>query len=83
MDHQRAQIPIATFADAEQACSPSTESLLRHQAKPGREVSAVLEASSIAHGSDQGCRRHRADAFDLPKPLALLLARKISRIRRS
>lgn len=28
---------------------------------------AVLEASSIAHGSDQG-----VDAFDISKPLALL-----------
>ncbi|MBB6414357.1 hypothetical protein HNQ71_007067 [Mesorhizobium sangaii] len=72
MNHQRAQIAIAAFADAEQAGSPSTGSLLRHQTKPGGELAAVLEAGPIAHGSDQGCRRHRANAFDLPKPLALL-----------
>ena len=72
MDHQCTQISIAAFADAEQAGSPSTGALLWHQAKPGRELTAVLEAASIAYGGDQGCCRHRADAFDLAKPLALL-----------
>ena len=37
-----------------------------------RELTAVLEAASIAHGGDQGCCRHGADAFDLAKPLARL-----------
>ena len=72
MDHQCAQIAIATFADTEQAGSPSTGSLFRHQAEPSRELTAVLEAGSIAHSSNQGGCRHRADAFDLSKPLALL-----------
>jgi hypothetical protein len=72
MDHQCAQIAIAAFADTEEAGPPSTGSLFRHQAEPGRELPAVLEAGSIAHGSDQGGCRHRADAFDLSKPLALL-----------
>jgi hypothetical protein len=72
MDHQCAQIAIAAFADTEQAGPPSTGSLFRHQAEPGRELPAVLEAGSIAHGCDQGGCRHRTDAFDLSKPLALL-----------
>jgi hypothetical protein len=72
MDHQCAQIAITAFADTEQAGSLSTGSLFRHQAEPGRELAAVLEASSIAHGSDQGGCRHRTDAFDLSKPLAML-----------
>jgi hypothetical protein len=46
--------------------------LFRHQAEPGRELPAVLEAGSIAHGCDQGGCRYRADAFDLSKPQALL-----------
>ena len=37
-------------------------------------MAAVLETCSIAHGSDQGGCRHRADAFNLSKPLALLAA---------
>jgi hypothetical protein len=73
MNHQCTQISIAAFADAEQAGSPSAGSLLRHQAKPSRELTAVREAASIAHGGDQGCCRHGADAFDLAKPLALLV----------
>src|SRR6266850_8303352 len=72
MDHQCAQVAIAAFADTEQAGSPSTGSLFRHQAEPGRELTAVLEAGSIAHGSDQGGCRYGADGFDLSKPLALL-----------
>ena len=47
MDHQCAQIAIATFADTEQAGSPSTGSLFRHQAEPSRELTAVLEAGSM------------------------------------
>jgi hypothetical protein len=45
--------------------------LFRHQAEPSCELTAVLEAGSIAHGSNQSGCRHRADAFDLSKPLAL------------
>jgi hypothetical protein len=71
MNHQCAQIPIAAFADAEQADSSTTGSLLRHQAKTGQELTAVLEEGSIAHSGDQGCCRHRADTFDLPKPPAV------------
>ena len=73
MNHQCTQIPITALADSEQAGAPATGSLLRHEAKPGRELTAVLEAGSVAHGGDQGCCRYRADAFDLPKPLALLI----------
>lgn len=66
------QIAIAAFTDTEQAGSPSTGPLFRHQAEPGRELTAVLEAGSIAHRGNQGGCRHGADAFDLPKPLTLL-----------
>ncbi|ESY44741.1 hypothetical protein X744_31860 [Mesorhizobium sp. LNJC372A00] len=69
MDHQCAQIAIAALADAEQAGSPSTGSLFRHETEPCRKLAAVLEASSITYGSDQRCRGHRADTFDLSKPL--------------
>ena len=72
MNHQRAEIAVAPFADADQAGTPSTGSLFRHQAEPGCELPAILEAGSIAYGSNQCSRGHRADAFDLRKPLALL-----------
>jgi hypothetical protein len=72
VNHQRPQVSIAPFADAEQAGPPSTGSLLGYQTKPSRELSAVLETASIAHGGDQGCCCHRSDAFDFAEPLALL-----------
>jgi hypothetical protein len=72
MDRQGAQIAVAAFADAEQAGSPSTRSLLGYEAQPRRKLATILEAGSVPHGRNQCRRRHRANAFDLPKPLALL-----------
>lgn len=71
MDHQRAQITVAAFADAEQS-DPSSTSLLRHTAQPSRELAAVLEAGSVTGSCNQCRRRYRPDAFDLAEALARL-----------
>src|SRR6478609_6495946 len=72
MNHQRAEIAVTPFANADEAGTSSTGSLFRHQAEPGCELPTVLEAGSIACGSDQCGRSHRADALDLRKSSALL-----------
>jgi hypothetical protein len=72
MDHQRAYIAIAAFADAEQSVSPATRPLLGHQPQPCSELTAILEAAPIPNGSNKGGSGHRSDAFNFPKPLAQL-----------
>ena len=72
MDHQGAQIAVPSFADAEEALSTATRSLLGHKPEPRRELPAILEAPSITDSSHQRRCAQWADAFDLTETLAQL-----------
>ena len=72
MNQQGAQVPVPSFANAEEALSTATRSLLGHKPEPRRKLTAIFEASSITDSSHQRRCAQWADAFNLTEPLAQL-----------
>jgi len=62
MDQERAQIRIASFANAEQLYFASGGTLPRHQAQPCRQLPATLKCARIPDARHQGARRDRSNA---------------------
>ena len=65
------QVSIRTGRSGRTGRAPNLEALhVSGVGKARRKLTPVLERASVADRSDQRCRRHRADPFDLAETLA-------------
>jgi hypothetical protein len=72
--HQRPpDIAVSSLADAPQSFLAAARPLLRHEAKPGRELSTGFELLGISNGRDDRAGRNRSKARDTLQAAACLV----------
>jgi hypothetical protein len=70
MREDLAQVVVAALADAEESGLTTCRALSWHKPKPGRKLTPLMEGCAVTdRGDDRSCDQ-RANARDLPEPLA-------------